>query len=123
MGAPLEIALNHDLIREMLDGIGAEAVRELSIFYITETRARVPEMRAFFDAKNFSELKRSAHSLKGASYTYGIITLAEIANQLEQAANAEDLESAVASLAWIEENTEAAISLLTAYLDEKIKAG
>ena len=113
----MKITLNHALLEEMLEGIGTESMRELMAFYMEETRVRAPEMRAFFDDGNFSELKRSAHSLKGASNTYGLTTLADVAAKLEQAADNEDAAAALEPLAWIEENSEDALSALSAYVD------
>lgn len=115
-----DIALDHALIREMVDGIGAESTRELMEIYSKETRGRSDELRTLYNEKNLPELKRSAHSLKGASRTYGITTLADVASELEKAADAQDLAKAEPLLVWIEQNTEIALAELASFVEKEL---
>lgn len=117
------ITLEHALIREMVDGVGAESTRELMEIYNTETRGRAGELRTFYNEKNILELKRSAHSLKGASRTYGLTTLADVASELEEAADAQDLAKAEPLLVWIEQNTEIALAELASFVEKELQAG
>ena len=112
-----DIQLDMALLDEMFHGIGLDTMRELVAFYVDETRARLPEMRRQLETGDFAELKRSAHSLKGASRTYGVITLAENAALLEKAADEADADVSSPHLAWIEQYAEHALGMLLTHLD------
>ena len=112
--SPDPTELNETTLGEMLRGLDKETLVELVDFYINETRGRVPGLRALLEENNFTDLKREAHSLKGASRTYGASGYGEIAYNLETASKDENVADAEKWLNQIETHMDVALSTLQA---------
>ena len=115
--------LNEGTLREMIDALDMESVRSLIDFYVEETRERMPKMRILMGAANLKELQTEAHSLKGASRTYGAAGLGELAFELEKACKENSATEAEKWLAEAEAAAEPAIGALMDYLDHQPENG
>ena len=62
---------------------GAEFARELVDTFLQEAPTMLSDMRAALAAKDAEKFRRTAHSLKSNSNTFGAVTLAGMARELE----------------------------------------
>lgn len=78
---------DQEVIDNLIGSVGPETARELVDFFIEESRDRLVTMTALFaaldDGNNTEELRRNAHSLKGAAASYGLAGLSAMAKALE----------------------------------------
>jgi len=82
------MAVDRRPIDQMVLDVGPEAFQRLVKLFDEETRGVVLELRRLFAAQDWRELGRQAHSLKHATSSFGLVELAEIAAQIEKAADA-----------------------------------
>jgi HPt (histidine-containing phosphotransfer) domain-containing protein len=68
---------------ELEDSAGAEFARELIATFLEEAPTMLAELRAAFAAGKADVFRRSAHSLKSNSLTFGAQALAAQARELE----------------------------------------
>ena len=98
--------VRHDVLDasqvEDLRGIddGAMLARLVGM-YLSRTPERIKSLRTHVEAKNFKEIAREAHTLKGASGSIGAARVAEVCRKIEQAGTtqaAKPLEELVPAL-------------------------
>jgi PAS domain S-box-containing protein len=77
--------------------------------YIDRLDGQLKAMRAALENGQFSDLHRLAHRMKGSGGNYGYPMLTEAAKKLEEAAQAQDLQSADQALQRVAQLTEAII--------------
>ena len=76
---------------EDLRGIdGGAMLARLVNMYLTKTPDRIKLLREHVAARNFTEVSREAHTLKGASGSIGAARVADTCAQIEQARKAKD---------------------------------
>jgi CheY-like chemotaxis protein/HPt (histidine-containing phosphotransfer) domain-containing protein len=97
---------------------GIEGDTELLGQFIALARTDVPEhlrtMRAGLESGNLESIRRTAHALKGSSYTLGLHALAELCARLEAAGNT------AADCSGLLEAAEAEWVLVARLLDRKL---
>ena len=114
-GDGLRPALDRATLEQLVHDIGAETLRTLILGMIDETDARIGRMAEKYAASDWPELTREAHSLKGASRSYGAPDLAELAQAIERAAGerrSADLVKLMAALPGLTRATLAAYKAL-----------
>jgi signal transduction histidine kinase/DNA-binding NarL/FixJ family response regulator/HPt (histidine-containing phosphotransfer) domain-containing protein len=92
---PAEVALadvapiiDQTAFDELVEAIGADGVRATLDVFVTDTAARLDLMRTFSCVNDRTRIKDEAHTLKGASGTFGMRQVFELARQLEFSAQA-----------------------------------
>ena len=97
--------LNEKNIRQLIRAVGGDTARELTDFFLGETRQRLDRMAEHAGAGNLPALEAEAHSLSGSAETYGIQSLGNKARDLESfcisgdAGRARDLMAELAGMA------------------------
>ena len=69
--------------RDLEAAAGAEFVRELVDTFFEEAPAMIGELRASLAARDAEKFRRTAHSLKSNSNTFGALRLGAMARELE----------------------------------------
>ena len=69
--------------RDLEAAAGAEFVRELVDTFFEEAPAMIAELRASLAARDAEKFRRTAHSLKSNSNTFGALALGTMARELE----------------------------------------
>jgi len=82
--------LNEDTFERMSAAVGPEGCARLVGIFVEETRLRLERIEQLAAGNDFTTLHLEAHSLKGASATYGADALSALALKLEKACDAED---------------------------------
>lgn len=80
--------------------------------YIQDSAQRMADIRAAFAAGEADEVRKAAHSLKGASANLGLVYLAEQCRVLEEAARAGNLDGQSTRVEQIGQERERAVGLL-----------
>jgi HPt (histidine-containing phosphotransfer) domain-containing protein len=75
--------LDLSVLAELKDTAGAEFVHELVATFLEEAPAMLAELRSAHAAQNTDVFRRTAHSLKSNSHTFGAMHLGELARALE----------------------------------------
>jgi signal transduction histidine kinase/DNA-binding response OmpR family regulator len=84
--APAESALDREAYAELVSEIGDGAAQEIHDVFISETDARLKQLRALSLEQDCIKIGREAHSLKSAAGTFGYRRLASLALLLERGA-------------------------------------
>jgi signal transduction histidine kinase/DNA-binding NarL/FixJ family response regulator/HPt (histidine-containing phosphotransfer) domain-containing protein len=91
---PAEVALtdvgtilDRRTFEELVDAIGREGVRAIMDVYTAETVARIDLLRSFSCDRDRARIKDEAHTLKGASGTFGLRQVSDLARTLEYSAH------------------------------------
>jgi HPt (histidine-containing phosphotransfer) domain-containing protein len=80
--------------------------------YVQDSAARVDDLRTAFAAGNADAVRKSAHSLKGASANLGLVYLAELCREMEEAAREDRLAGQEARLLQIQQERERGVEIL-----------
>ena len=99
-------------LREILD----EEFPALVSTYVQDSVVRVQDMQAAYTRGDAEALRKSAHSLKGASANLGLEVLTDLCRQLEEAVLAGRQEGMDACLRQIGEEQQRASGLLKGFL-------
>ncbi|MGB2150461.1 MAG: response regulator, partial [Cobetia amphilecti] len=83
--------LQHATCQELLTTLSGEAYSRLLSNYLTRLEGRLDVMVTLLKQMDLTELKREAHSLKGASASLGCSGIASGAKALEEAVCSEDM--------------------------------
>ena len=91
---PAEVALtdvgtilDRRTFEELADAVGREGVRAILDVYTVETVARIDLLRSFSCECDRARIKDEAHTLKGASGTFGLRQVSDLARTLEYSAH------------------------------------
>lgn len=76
---------------EMLGGLHVPEVKEILLDLLTSFRVQLPEIDALFAGNAHAQLREEAHKLKGAAKSCGFDALGLHAENLENAAEANEL--------------------------------
>jgi HPt (histidine-containing phosphotransfer) domain-containing protein len=79
--------LDRRTFEELVDAIGREGVRAIMDVYTAETVARIDLLRSFSCDRDRARIKDEAHTLKGASGTFGLRQVSDLARTLEYSAH------------------------------------
>jgi HPt (histidine-containing phosphotransfer) domain-containing protein len=89
MSAP---TIDHATFEALKQTTGADFVRELVDTFLQEAPVMLDELRNALAAKDADTFRRTAHSLKSNSNTFGALTLGAMARELEQGGMATVIE-------------------------------
>ncbi|GAB4538128.1 MAG: hypothetical protein Kow0063_25640 [Anaerolineae bacterium] len=81
---------------------GADIVAELIVAFLEDTPKLLKELRAYLAQGNTDGFRRSAHTLKGNSATFGASGLSLLCQELEAMGRAGTLQGAAAKMAQVE---------------------
>lgn len=110
-----EIYLDEGLFEELRDILDTEFPTLVRTF-IADSTLRLGEIREAFPRGQADEVRKAAHSLKGASANLGLVRLAEECRLLEEAARAGRLQGEGASLEALVREQERAVAILQSRL-------
>jgi HPt (histidine-containing phosphotransfer) domain-containing protein len=88
--------------RELQQDGSPDLVGELIELYLTDTTARLAELRAALNAPDAAAARRNLHSLKGSSANLGVRGMAGLCSRLEDQLGDGANEDARATLAQLE---------------------
>ncbi|HVO01415.1 MAG TPA: Hpt domain-containing protein [Candidatus Cybelea sp.] len=108
------MAIDRRLIDQMRSDVGDAAFLRLAGLFEEETRASVIALRRLFDAQDWRELGRQAHSLKHACASFGLTDLAEAAATIETAGDAASSEGVERNLVALEAEMGGALEAFAA---------
>jgi len=83
MTAPTGSTIDRATFEALKETTGAEFVLELVDTFLQEAPAMLDELRRTLAAKDADKFRRTAHSLKSNSNTFGALTLGAMARELE----------------------------------------
>jgi len=83
MTAPTGSTIDRATFEALKETTGAEFVLELVDTFLQEAPAMLEELRRTLAAKDADKFRRTAHSLKSNSNTFGALTLGAMARELE----------------------------------------
>lgn len=113
----MELAI---LDNAMLDGykeaLGDEVLKELVQTYIEDTGQRIGTIRALFDEKNYDQLGKEGHAIKGSSANMGVLRVAEFGKILQTACEATDIPVIEDTVPKMEQAVEEALHTIQGYL-------
>lgn len=85
----IEEKINLSQINDISEG-DMEFEDEIITMYIIDTQERISNLENLLTQKNWKELKREAHTLKGSSGNIGVIGIFELCKKLEAASLNQD---------------------------------
>ena len=106
-------ALNWDIAKERL-ACGTEVLREFVELTKQEAAAQLAEIHRSIDARDFKQLRLTAHTLKSSVTYFGAETLAEAALALEQRGRTESLEGIAPLMVLLERELARFVAALNA---------
>jgi CheY-like chemotaxis protein/HPt (histidine-containing phosphotransfer) domain-containing protein len=107
-GEPAERVIDIATYRELEATAGAEFAAELVDAFLEDAPSMLAALRTAHAASDPDSFRRAAHSIKSNSATFGAVTLAELARELELAG----LPVGTASFDWLDVACEQASSAL-----------
>lgn len=107
--------LDEGLLEELRDILDEEFPALLKT-YIQDSATRLQDMNDAFARGDADALRKSTHSLKGASANLGLEFLTELCRELEEGALAGPLSGQAARLQQVADERERAVQLLSAYM-------
>ena len=78
--------LDHTVFDALVEEIDIDGVRATLDEFLAETEKQLARLRTCSCDKDRSEIKEEAHKLKGASGTFGLLQVSELARMLEHSA-------------------------------------
>gem|GEM_PF-7038031 len=91
-------AIDRDSLDEFFPGVEADVLRSMIGLFLEDTPSRFDELLQAIGEKDLDRVCRLAHSLKGASKTFGAVTLSDLCRELEASAQKGTLEGATEKL-------------------------
>lgn len=85
-----DAAFDRGAFDELAEALGPEGMREAVDSFVRETERRLASLRTLRRAGDREEVKREAHTLKGAAATFGLRQLSELGKWLEH--NSDNLD-------------------------------
>lgn len=106
-----EVYLDESLLAELRD-ILEDEFAALIATYVQDSGVRLDELRAALAKGDADAVRKSAHSLKGASANVGLVYLAEQCRFMEEAARAGSLQGLESRFHLIQQEQQRAVILL-----------
>jgi CheY-like chemotaxis protein/HPt (histidine-containing phosphotransfer) domain-containing protein len=91
------------------------ALREVVTAYVTETRENLERLPALIASGSWHEVRRLAHTTKGAMRAFGAAEAQALAESLEQLAEMDDRSSAAELFSRMKSAVEAAVAVLARF--------
>lgn len=110
-----ELYLDEALFEELRSILDTEFPALINTF-IQDSGVRVDDLRQAFAGKDAEAVRKSAHSLKGASANLGLVYLAEQCRLLEEAAREGKLDGQEERVLQIQQERERALDILRSRL-------
>ena len=101
-------AIDMDSLEEYFPGVEADVLSGMIALFLDDTPARFDELHRAIGQKDLEQVCRLAHSLKGASRTFGAVALSNLCRDLETTAHGGNLDGAAERLAEIKVEYQAA---------------
>lgn len=92
------IIIDEKVFGELKESVGADFIGDLIDTYVTDAPRMLEAMDQALSAGNAEEFRRAAHSLKSNSATFGAVTLAALAKEMEMIGKSGILEGAPGKL-------------------------
>lgn len=80
--------------------------------YVQDSAARLEDLREAYARGDADAVRKSAHSLKGASANLGLVYLAELCRQFEEAGREGNIAGREAQLLQIQQERDRAVEIL-----------
>ena len=88
------LTIDQASFEKLRNDVGAEFVGELIETYCSETPQLIAKLQHALDVNDAGAFRQAAHSIKSTSYTFGALSLGEMAKELEMLGRAGDLAGA-----------------------------
>ena len=108
-------------LEQLCHELDAASVREMANEFLQELPIRLTEMRQFFDERHWSDLERTAHSLKGLTLMFGFPNFSATFLAIEEAAEAQDVNRTLEHLDRLPSQSESATQRLQDWIDRHQK--
>ena len=106
-------------LEQLCSELDRAPVMEMAGDFLNEFDGRITEIKNFAGAKNWEELERAAHSMKGLAALFGFQKLSESFLAIEDGAEAKDAERVAAALKPLDPLAAAAARQLRGWLEGK----
>nr|WP_246221748.1 PAS domain S-box protein [Marichromatium bheemlicum] len=106
------VVLDATVLDELAEDVGEAFLTSMLQTFQVETRRRVARIEQAWEAGEIAQLEHEAHTLKGASGTFGARVLQALALDCEQAARAQDHDRLAPLIARLRECAEQALGAL-----------
>lgn len=107
--------INEEMVEELRE-IMEEDFMELVNTYISDSREKIRNLDAAFNAVNYENLRNIAHTLKGSSANLGAMALSSFCAELEDLAREEHSTEAENILEMIEQEFISVSSILNSFI-------
>jgi len=112
----MEDKINLNQIQDISEG-DKEFEEELITMYLQDTHARLNTLRELSAGKQWQDLKREAHSLKGSSGNLGVVVIYDLCKELERASLEMDEGRALELVNKISDSSDEVGAFFKNYLD------
>ena len=106
-------------LEQLCSELDRAPVMEMAGDFLNEFDGRITEIKNFAAAKNWEELERAAHSMKGLAALFGFQKLSENFLAIEDGAEAKDAERVIVALKPLDPLTATAARQLRGWLGGK----
>ena len=103
-------------LAEVMGDSSPEMLDEMSSIFLEDALPLIDQIKSGYLSQNFDSIKMAAHALKGSSATIGLITFAEICQQVENSSKANQLDGLDGQIAAMEIEYSQIKTALTAFL-------
>jgi len=86
--------IDRDLVIGLKNDLGIETMRELLRETLNQSEELLLDIRHEIDDQHIARLRAKAHSLKGMSANFGLVKMAAVASEIEEAGKHEDIGAA-----------------------------
>jgi HPt (histidine-containing phosphotransfer) domain-containing protein len=86
--------IDRDMVIGLKNDLGVETMRELLREMLDQAEKLLLDIRHEIDDSHIARMRAKAHSLKGMSANFGLVKLAAVASEIEEAGKHEDLNAA-----------------------------
>lgn len=111
----LEI-LDAPMMEGYKEALGEDVLKELVQTYIEDTGQRIGIIRTLFDEKNYDQLGKEGHTIKGSSSNMGVLRVAEFGKILQTACEENNVPVIEAIVPKMEQAVGEALHAIQRYL-------
>jgi two-component system, sensor histidine kinase and response regulator len=108
-------------LEQLCNELDAGSVQEMAADFLHELPLRLAELRRFFDQRHWSDLERSAHSLKGLTLMFGFPNFSASFSAIEEAAEEQDVFRTLEHITHLAGQSEMATQKLQAWINQHLK--
>jgi CheY-like chemotaxis protein/HPt (histidine-containing phosphotransfer) domain-containing protein len=114
--APLRSVVDFSNVLSQL-GDDREALREIVVAYVTETRENLERLPATIASGAWHEVRRLAHTIKSAMRAFGAVEAHALAQSLEQLAEMDDRSAAAELFSRMKTEVEGVVAVLARFTE------